>query len=188
MRHAVVRAPAAILFKRGRKLFQDYRNAALESNDPVVVQLFPRKDTAGYAQASRPAPAIEPDRTVMPPKPEVPGSDAVRSLLILAAESAFDLQNGAKESEFVSQLSVRCKDLEQKLESLSLAGQGADFSLMFRRARQAVATFNATVRSKVLEEIDEDTEIDELHGALQVVKDAAVEAGKALKLIELRAA
>lgn len=168
-------------------MFHDYRDAAFESKDSVPVQLFLRRDTGCRSPASRPEPAVEPDRTVLPAASAIPGPDAVRALLILAAESAFDLQDGAKDSKFVSNVKECGKDLEKTLASLSLVGKGADYSLMFRRARQAVAMFNETVHREILEEIDEDTEMDELDATLQVVKAAAIEAGKALKLIEIQA-
>ena len=53
-------------------------------------------------------------------------------------------------------------------------------------ARQAVAVMNETVRREVLEKIDENTAMDELKATLQVVKKTAVEAGRALKILDFK--
>jgi hypothetical protein len=57
---------------------------------------------------------------------------------------------------------------------------------MLRRARQTLAELDETIRREVLDQIDESTSMDELEANLQVVKGAAIEAGKALVLLTFR--
>ena len=86
----------------------------------------------------------------------------------------------------MAQLKERSEILEQMLGTLPEVNHGVDYSLMLRRARQTVADMNETVRREVLDKIDENTAMDELKATLQVVKKTAVEAGKALKILDFR--
>lgn len=144
------------------------------------------EDAASCSPARRPGTTVESNKAVVRAAPVLPRPDAVRALLVLAAESAFALQLGVKDSSFVAQLKERSENLEQMLGTLPEVNHGVDYSLMLRRARQTVVVMNETVRREVLEKIDENTAMDELKATLQVVKATAVEAGKALKIQNFR--
>lgn len=163
-----------------------YRNTALELNAAAPVFSDCREDTAGCSPAIRLEPAVKPDRTVMPATPVMPGPEAVRALLILTAESAFDLQEGKPNSLFPAQLGEQSENLAQALATLPEAFQGPDCGLMHRRARRAVDVLNETIRREVLNNIDENTKMGELKARLLAVKVIAAEAGRALALLKVR--
>jgi len=144
------------------------------------------EDAASCSPARRPETTVESDNAVVRAAPVLPRPDAVRALLVLAAESAFALQLGTRDSSFVAQLKERSEILEQMLGTLPEVNHGVDYSLMLRRARQTVADMNETVRREVLDKIDENTAMDELKATLQVVKKTAVEAGRALKILDFK--
>lgn len=166
-------------------MFNDYRDADFKLNDAAPYLLDRCKDTASCSPASRLKPAVEPDRAVMPATPAIPGPDAVRALLILAAEIAYELRDGAQDSMFLAQLREQSESLAHTLAALPEVYKGVDCSLMFRRARQSVDVLNETIRREVLGKIDENTAMNEMEATLQVVKDIAAEAGKALALLKV---
>lgn len=167
-------------------MISDYRDIAFKLSDAAPYLSGGREGTASCSPASRLEPVVKASRTVLPATPAIPGPDAVRALLILAAESAFELRDGARDSMFLAQLREQSESLAHTLASLPEVHQGVDCSLMLRRARQAVAVLNETIRREILDKIDENTEMDVLVATLQVVKDVAAEAGKALGLMEVR--
>lgn len=130
--------------------------------------------------------ALVQDRIVQPATPTFPGMDAARALLVLAAECAFELRDGAKDNMFLAQLREQSENLARTLAAVPEVHQGVDCSLMLRRARQALAELDETIRREVLDQIDESTSMDELEANLQVVKDAAIEVGRALVLLTFR--
>jgi len=124
------------------------------------------------------------DRPVAPTDWAIPGSDAARAILVLAAETAFELQDGTRGGAFAVQLAEALNDLEYSLKMAPNVSKGIDRGLMLRRAWRAVEIMKDKIRREVLGKIDENSGIDEVEAALHVVKNAAVEAGKELKLLE----
>ena len=171
-------------FKGELNMFGDYRDAAFDLNDAAADLSDRCEDAASCSPATRLETTVESDRAVVRAAPVLPRPDAVRALLVLAAESAFALQLGTKDSLSVAQLKEGVENLEQMLGTLPEINQGVDYGLVIRRARQTVAVMNETVRREVLEKINENTAMDELKATLQVVKDTAVEAGRALKILD----
>lgn len=117
--------------------------------------------------------------------PAIPGSDAVRAILVLAAQTAFELQDGTRDCSFAAQLEEHIEILEQTLKNAPETYNGADCSLVLRRARRAVETMRVTIRGEVLNRVNENTDMDEVKAALHTVKDSAVNAVKELKLLEI---
>ena len=165
-------------------MFNNNRDVGFELNDAVPDLSAQRADTGSFSRPSRPEPAVEPDRTVMPATPAIPGSDAVRTILILAAESAFELRNGEQDSVFLAKLREQSSHLAQTLSALPEVYNGVDCSLLFRRARQSVETLNETIHREVLGKINKNTAMAEMEATLRFIKDIAIDAGKALALLD----
>lgn len=163
-----------------------YRETAFKSNTATPVISDGRAGIAGGSAAIGVMPAADPDGTVAPATPAIPGPAAVRAILILAAESAFELQEGTENSQFLTQLTERSENLAQTLAALPDVSHGADCTLMLRRARQAVDVLNEAIRRDVLDNIDENTGARELKATLQSLRDIAVEAGRALAHLTIR--
>ena len=164
-------------------MFRDNHDVAVKLNNAEAD--LSNRYVASRSPAKRGETTVDSGNPVVRAAPGIPGADAVRALLVLAAESAFELRDGVKDSVFLTELTERSENLERSLATPPKVDQGADYSLMFRRAQRAVAVMNETVRREVLEKIDENTGMDELEATLRIVRDASVEAGKALKLIEI---
>lgn len=167
-------------------MFNEYHDTVFKLNAAAPVFSDRREDTASCSPTIRLGPAVEPDRTVMPVTPVVPGPEAIRALLILTAESAFELQDGAPNSLCLAQLKEQSENLAQTLAALPQVFQGVDYSYMIRRARQAVDVLNETIRREILDNINESTEMGELKATLRVVRDIAAEAGRALAFSKVR--
>lgn len=104
---------------------------------------------------------------------------------MLAAKTAFELRDGVRNGSFAAQLEAQCESLARSLEEAPAIDKGADRGLMLRRARRALESTKETIRREVLDKVDENTDMDEVEAALHAVKDAAVQAGKELKLLEI---
>lgn len=164
-------------------MFSNNRDAGFKLNDDAPDLSAQRIDTASFAPAGKPEPVVEPDRTVVPATLAIPGPDAVRALLILAAESAFELRNGAQDSMFLVRLKEQSNHLTHTLAALPEVYKGVDCSLLFHRARQSVEILNETIRREILGKINDTTAVAEIETSLRAVKDIAVDAGKALALL-----
>ena len=123
-----------------------------------------------------------------PTEQTVPGPDLVRALLVLTAETAFELRDGVKDSMFLAQLREQTKFLEHCLAVLPDIYQGVDCGLMLRRARQSVVRLDDTIRCEILDQVHENMSMDLVEEKLQLVKAEAVEAGRALVLLSVRCA
>lgn len=167
----------------------NYRDATFKLIE-VATECSGRGGDAGNPDSARePAVAVEQDLVVQFEAPVVPGTNSVRTLLVLAAESAFELRDGAGDAggnAFLAQLREQSESLAQTLAALPAVNQGVDCSLMIRRAQQSVARLDETIHCEILDQIDENTSMAELEATLQVVKATAVEAGKALALLAVR--
>ncbi|MBE9556729.1 MAG: hypothetical protein IMF08_07725 [Proteobacteria bacterium] len=111
--------------------------------------------------------------------------DAARAILVLAAHTAFELQDGEMNGSSAARMEEQHEILTQSLKEAPKVSNGADCGLALRRARRAAETMKETIRREILVKVDENTTTDEVEAALQVVKDAAVDAGKELKLLEM---
>lgn len=134
-----------------------------------------------------------PDRLIAPAEPAtprsaapaIPGMDAARAIFGLAAHTAFELQDGEMDGPSAARMEEQHEILTRALKEAPKVSNGADCGLALRRARWAAETMKETIRREILVKVDENTTTDEVEAALQVVKDAAVQAGKELKLLEM---
>lgn len=164
----------------------NYRDATFKLIE-VATEFSGRGGDAGNSNSARePRVAVEQGLAVQSGAPAVPGTDSVRALLVLAAESAFELRDGSKDNMFLAQLREQSESLAQTLAALPAVNQGVDCSLLVRRARESAAILDETIHREVLDQIDENTSMAELEATLQIVKATAIEAGKALALLAVR--
>lgn len=164
----------------------NYRDAVFKLNEVAAEPSDQVGNTGNFDSARGLVAAAEPDLAVQSRATAVPGTDTVRTLLVLAAESAFELRDGAKDNMFLAQLREQSESLAQTLAALPAVHQGVDCSLMVRRAQRSVAILDETIHREVLDQIDESTSMAELEATLQVIKATAVEAGKALALLAVK--
>ncbi len=152
----------------------DNARAELPSSSTKIVSFSLVKSSAEIDRAERP---------VVTTAPAIPGSDAVRAILVLTAETAFELEDGIRNGPFAVQLETQCENLSQSLKEAPAIHKGADRGLMLRRARRAFEIMEETIRREILDKVDKNTDPDEVDVALHAVKDAAERAGKELILI-----
>jgi len=163
------------------------------TNEINSAAALPSGNSAGIARLRDSLPSCSPAH--LPPSPArkpqagpsaipaVPGPDAVRALLVLAAESGFELQDGVRDGASMTRLAEQGEILSQQLAALPEVHQGVDRSLMLRRARRSVVSLIQTIESEILDRTDQNTALDTLKDRLQAVKAQAVEAGRALVLL-----
>lgn len=116
------------------------------------------------------------------------GAGSIRSLLILAAESAFDMRVGNRDSVFAARFEELALGLEHTLSTIPSDGGEIDFRLPVRRARKAVSALRETMRREILEGIEEGADMATLERALRTVKKSAVEAAVALTMTKISTA
>ena len=172
-----------IEFRPGAAVSLDQTRANFPSGSTDIASCSPVKPSAGNDRPVAPAAPAIPRSAA----PAIPRSAAARAILVLAAKTAFELRDGTRNGAFAAQLEAQCESLAQTLEKAPAISKGADSSLMLRRARRALKSTEETIRREVLDKIDENTDMDEIKAALHAVKDAAVQTGKELKLLEIMA-
>lgn len=118
-------------------------------------------------------------------KQGLPGKSDVRAVLRLAAESAFDLQDGLIGSDNVTRLRSQLGELGYRVGAAQATGANADNRLLLRRADQTVTALTSMIEMEVLGSVGKETPFEEIETVLQQVKQKAVDAAAALEFLAM---
>lgn len=118
--------------------------------------------------------------------PDISMLGAVRRMLSLATEVAFDLLDGQHYSENLDRLEALSREITRKLAAIPANDGNTDFTLLNRRGRDSFEKFNESIRSEIIESIHPGTGNEALDIALERVKNSAIAAGASLGMIELK--
>ena len=119
-------------------------------------------------------------------RPPVPAAGlttqgVVRTMMIFAAEGAFDLQAGYGNSPYLDRFNALFEEHSRALEAFPASSGGADLRLLLRRASEDFGKFGETVRRDILEGVDKETGKGNLDEALERVKESAIRAAASLE-------
>jgi len=110
---------------------------------------------------------------------------AVREMLGLAIEGAFDLRLGREQSAHLRQFQEMLDDQLKILDSLENGVFTTDPGLLTRRAQEALHGFAAAVRHEIIEDVRPGMSPTVFDAALQRMTDRAVIAGAAFASLDL---
>jgi len=102
--------------------------------------------------------------------------NAIRTLLELAVEAAFEQRLAKAENKFLARFESGIEDCAAGLGRLEIVGGDADFGLLRRNAERALSSFGDLVRGAVADAIFPETDDDTLHAVVLRFKDSAVNA------------
>ena len=110
---------------------------------------------------------------------------AVREMLGLAIEGAFDLRTGREQSPYLQRFEDLLDEQLEILDSLENGLFTTDPSLLTRRAQEALHGFAASVRHEIIEDVRPGMNPTVFDAALQRMTDRAVIAGAAFASLDL---
>ncbi len=110
---------------------------------------------------------------------------AVREMLGLAIEGAFDLRTGREQSHHLRRFEDLLDEQLEILDSLENGVFTTDPSLLTRRAQEALHGFAASVRHEIIEDVRPGMNPTVFDAALQRMTDRAVIAGAAFASLDL---
>ncbi len=110
---------------------------------------------------------------------------AVREMLALAIEGAFDLRTGRQNSPHLRRFNELLDEQKEILKSLESGVFTTDPGLLTRRAQEALHGFAAAVRHEIVEDVRPGMNPTVFDAALQRMTDRAVMAGAAFASIDL---
>lgn len=111
---------------------------------------------------------------------------AVREMLVMAVEFAFDRRLGRRSSPYLDQFDARYVALRNALDALESNRAAGDLRMVARRAEQAITAFFETFQSEVVVGVKPGMDADSpAFGAILArLKEAAVAAGGAAGYLE----
>lgn len=113
---------------------------------------------------------------------------AIRTMLKLASETAFDLWSGYTRSTYLEKFEVTYLDQLETLKVLNHVESKADLRFLTRKAEVALLTFFKAVQRDIVDSVVPDmTEVD-FRAMLNQIKDHAVTASESIGSIEHTAA
>jgi len=110
---------------------------------------------------------------------------AVREMLALAIEGAFDLRIGRKQSRHLQRFEEMLNEQKEVLKSLEEGVFTTDPSLLMRRAQEALHAFASAVRHEIVNDVRPGMNPTVFDAALQRMTDRAVMAGAAFASLDL---
>lgn len=134
------------------------------------------RDMQGSAAFGQPATAAGANPTMLA---------AVREMLSLAIEGAFDLRTGRQQSRHLQKFNEMLKEQIEILKSLENGVFTTDPGFLMRRAQEALHGFAAVVRHDIIEEVRPGMNPTVFDAALQRMTDRAVMAGAAFASLDL---
>ena len=102
--------------------------------------------------------------------------NAIRALLELAVEAAFEQRLAEAENKYLARFETGIEDCIAGFGRLEIVGADADFELLRRNAERALSSFGDLVRGAVADAIFPQTDDDTLHAIVLRFKDSAVNA------------
>jgi hypothetical protein len=119
------------------------------------------------------------------PRWSIPMLGAIRLMLGLAIEAAFDLRSGYANSRHLDRFEDMMDEQNALLDSLGRADFTSDPGLLTRRAQTALDEFAAAVRQEVVDYVRPGIDPGAFHAALQRMTDRVVAAGVAFASLDL---
>lgn len=110
---------------------------------------------------------------------------AVREMLTLAIEGAFDLRIGREHSRHLRRFDEMLHEQKDILKSLEDGVFTTDPGLLIRRAQEALHAFAAAVRHEIVEDVRPGMNPTVFDAALQRMTERAVMAGAAFASLDL---
>ncbi|MDH3229934.1 MAG: hypothetical protein OEN55_09095 [Alphaproteobacteria bacterium] len=110
---------------------------------------------------------------------------AIRSMLVLAVESAFDLRTGQANSGHLDRFEEMLGEQAGLLHGLENAEFASDPGLLTRRAQTALDAFASAVRQEVVEFVRPGIDRGDFDAALLRMTDRAIAAGVAFASLDL---
>lgn len=110
---------------------------------------------------------------------------AVREMLCLAIEGAYDLRTGQEQSANLRRFEELLQQQLSVLESLQKGVFTSDPGLLTRRAQETLHGFAAAVRHEIIEDVKPGMNPTVFDAALQRMTDRAVMAGAAFASLDL---
>ena len=138
---------------------------------------------AATARDLQPRPAPASTAVLAGSQPTMLG--AVREMLALAIEGAFDLRTGREQSRHLQRFEEMLAEQKEVLNSLDHGEFSSDPGLLTRRAMETLHGFAAAVRHEIVEEVHPGMCPTVFDAALQRLTDRAVMAGAAFASLDL---
>lgn len=125
------------------------------------------------------------DLPAMPPGSHATMLAAVREMLSLAIEGAFDLRTGRQHSRHLQRFDEMLEEQIGVLKSLEHGIFTTDPGFLMRRAQETLHGFAAVVRHEIVEDVRPGMNPTVFDAALQRMTDRAVMAGAAFASLDL---